>query len=433
MHHMLFLAAILAAAWPAAALLPRAAEAQLGAIIRQTDLPPLVGTPNDTQRSLHDPYVIPEYVSRFSPMVHLYSEERYLPYDVAEFTKHFWVGWRNGSVVSEHCDLATLAALAKNDSMAQDPGDQASADQFLYARSDFDKDPDYITGRVNQPRLSDGYVDAPTPVVVVDKGNGWVDAYWFYFYSFNLGPFVMGHGPYGNHVGDWEHSLVRFYNGTPVVVWMLAHGGGLAYHYGLVEHDRDFGGTHPVIFSARGTHANYASTGEHPHDLPYGMLNDYADRGALWNPGANFLAYTFDGEHVYPANGLVAGRETLERYSGGGGWLRWLGHWGDPTLDLKDPRQHWLIWSLKYIDGPRGPLAKNLARVSPCERSKWWNFLQVCTVRQYLNYGLGVESENHDAPCGGALLWVRPAALRWLVGKVMWGGWFCLVADIIDG
>ena len=84
----------------------------------------------------------------------------------------------------------------------------------MTANEDFDLDPEWITGLKNKPLLRNGEIkDAPATLIVVDKGNGWVDAFWFYFYSFNLGPFVMGSGPYGNHVGDWEHSLVRFYQG----------------------------------------------------------------------------------------------------------------------------------------------------------------------------------------------------------------------------
>ena len=49
----------------------------------------------------------------------------------------------------------------------------------------------------NKPSLINGEIkDAPATLIVVDKGNGWVDAFWFYFYSFNLGPYVMGQGPY---------------------------------------------------------------------------------------------------------------------------------------------------------------------------------------------------------------------------------------------
>lgn len=39
-------------------------------------------------------------------------------------------------------------------------------------------------------------------VVVVEKGNGIVDAFYMYFYTFNEGPSGLGHRV-GNHLGDW--------------------------------------------------------------------------------------------------------------------------------------------------------------------------------------------------------------------------------------
>lgn len=256
------------------------------------DYPPIVSPPNDTQKTLK-PGEIPDYVIKYAPLVHLYSEERYFPYDVKKFVTNFHVTWRNGS---------TYPGTEKNmnlDKLANLPN---STDLFLTANSDFDSDPEWITGLKNKPSLINGEIkDAPATLIVVDKGNGWVDAFWFYFYSFNLGPYVMGQGPYGNHVGDWEHSLVRYYKGEPVIVWMSAHSGGGGYYYDNLE-KYSLDPNHPIIFSARGTHANYPSVGQHPHDLPYTILSDFTDRGPLWNPSLNYLCYSFDGKHVYPGN-----------------------------------------------------------------------------------------------------------------------------------
>ena len=59
---------------------------------------------------------------------------------------------------------------------------------------------------------------------------------------------------YGNHVGDWEHSMVRFVNGVPDTVFFSAHTGGFAYKYSALEKDGD----RPIGYIATGTHANYA-------------------------------------------------------------------------------------------------------------------------------------------------------------------------------
>lgn len=79
-----------------------------------------------------------------------------------------------------------------------------------------------------------GRSDAPAVLVVVDKGHGIVDAFWFFFYSYNLGNAVFNIR-FGNHVGDWEHCLVRFYQGKPKALFFSAHTAGEAYSYGAVE------------------------------------------------------------------------------------------------------------------------------------------------------------------------------------------------------
>ncbi|KAI0460803.1 hypothetical protein LJB42_001603 [Komagataella kurtzmanii] len=366
---------------------------------------------------------VPYYVVEYAPLVHLYSEEKYFPCDIARYVDHFHAVFGNGSDVpgGQHLNIGALSKL--NHYSAAKKGSEV----FLMANTDFDKNPDYITGRHNKPKYINGEIEeAPAVLIVVDKGNGWVDAFWFYFYGFNLGPFVMGTGPFGNHVGDWEHSLVRFYNGSPIIVWMSAHGGGGSYFYkNLEKHYND--DKRPVIFSARGTHANYASVGQQNHDLPWAMLSDFTDRGPLWDPTKNFLAYTYSDGRITYANGSHPKRE--ERY---GDWLYFEGRWGDNKLPSSDERQKWSPFEWKYIAGPSGPLSKNLDRLSPCQRTKWWNFWDGCNTRVYPKMGQGIESEGNNG-CGNIFRGIRSGIVRSFVQTITWGGWACWVLDLIYG
>lgn len=366
------------------------------------------------------PGSIPSYVIDHAPVVYLYAEERYLPYSIKSYVTNLFAQDADGNNITGPLTIQDLEYIGKKTKASYD-------DIYLTSLTDFNADPDWVTGRYNVPEIETGRLKhAPAVLIVVDKGGGWVDAFWFYFYSFNLGPFVMGAGPYGNHVGDWEHSLVRFYNGEPQIVWMSAHGGGAAYKFNTMEmYDR--GSTkRPVLFSARGTHANYATVGQHSHDIPYYMLSDFTDRGPLWDPAQNYLAYTYDGTKVTFANGSSPGRE--ERY---GNWLEFLGHWGDKKLPNSDRRQKYSPFEWKYIDGPLGPLAKNLMRYNVCQRSKWWNLVGTCQIRRTLKHGEGIEAEGGG--CATSFDNVRPHVLSLLLRVITWRGWGCTFIDRMFG
>ncbi|CAN6635657.1 putative vacuolar protein sorting-associated protein Tda6p [Trichomonascus vanleenenianus] len=360
---------------------------------------------------------IPGYITQYAPVVRLYSEERYMPYGIDDFVRHFRVVDQDYNALSGPLHIEDLQRFNRS---------IGAEDLFLESLEDFDSNPDWITGVKHWPDVETGRLaTAPAVCIVVDRGEGQVDAFWFYFYSFNLGPFVMGGGPYGNHVGDWEHSLVRFRHGKPEILWMSAHGGGSAYRFDAMETVRS-NADRPVIFSARGTHANYASVGQHSHDLPFYMLSDFTDRGALWDPAQNFVAYTFDGTTVEYANGTEPGRE--ERW---GKWLEFLGHWGDQKLSPLDPRQKFHPFEWRYIDGPLGPLTKNLIRDAPCQRSKWWNFMKSCRVRHKVQMGEGIDAEGGG--CGLAFDNVRPLFIQYILRLLTWKGIGCFLVDRLWG
>ncbi|ORY07268.1 hypothetical protein BCR34DRAFT_570736, partial [Clohesyomyces aquaticus] len=91
-----------------------------------------------------------------------------------------------------------------------------------------------LTRRKLGKEVIGGRSDAPAVLIVVDKGDGIVDAFWFFFYSYNLGNKVFN-VRFGNHVGDWEHTVVRFQHGEPKAVFFSEHSFGEAYAYDAVE------------------------------------------------------------------------------------------------------------------------------------------------------------------------------------------------------
>lgn len=389
--------------------------------IMDKKLPPLSTLPLQAEERMLSPGEVPSYVLEFTPLVHLYTEETYLPYDIAKYVNHFILKDEYNNTVATNITIDRLATFTKKN----------SSNLFLTTLEDTN-DPEWLTGKSNIPNLSSGKIkDAPATLVVVDKGNGWVDAYWFYFYSFNLGPFVMGVGPYGNHFGDWEHSLTRFYKGVPIYVWMSAHGGGNAYHYEAME-KFDKGYKRPLIFSARGTHANYATMGRHYHDLPWGMLSDFTDKGSLWDPAQNYLGYTWDGRNLSIIDAKSKGRGSYTEQEIDPNWLLFKGKWGNQQLPTWDQRQQWSIFEWKYITGPTGPLTKNLSRLKLCQTKKWFNFFgDPCPPKKFLK---GVNSKTGKAEtgagvCGDLFAWIKWKQLRFLVQWVVWRGGICMILD----
>jgi hypothetical protein len=79
--------------------------------------------------------------------------------------------------------------------------------------------------------------NAPVVLIVVDKGS-YVDAFWFFFYSFNLGNQVLG-VRFGNHVGDWEHTMIRFRKGKPTQAFFSEHEWGAGYDWEDCDKDGD--------------------------------------------------------------------------------------------------------------------------------------------------------------------------------------------------
>ncbi|KAL8998168.1 MAG: hypothetical protein Q9169_002722 [Polycauliona sp. 2 TL-2023] len=317
---------------------------------------------------------IPDYVLEYAPLVHLHSSEKFWPCDIAEHLQH----------VTPYLNYTAMAPTSSNFNLTNlDQLNEFERGRFVYLTSDDNVEarPDWLGGEKNIPetpqelyepitrhnvpqrplgashpaQIRGGRSDAPAVLVVVHKGNGIVDAFWFFFYSYNLGNLVFNIR-FGNHVGDWEHTLVRFINGVPKYVFVSEHFFGQAYTYNAVEKI----GKRPVVYSAIGTHAMYATPGTHPYILPLGLLHDETDRGPLWDPALNALTYTYNhtSDTLLPSN--LHPMAPTE-------WFYFNGHWGDKVYPIGDSRQYEFVGEYHYVTGPLGPRWKHLGREKVCQ------------------------------------------------------------------
>jgi hypothetical protein len=147
-------------------------------------------------------------------------------------------------------------------------------------------------------------------------GQLWLQYWFFYYYDdFQLaGPLLSA----GDHEGDWEMIEIRVADdGTPQQAVYSQHKVAEAHDWSFVQTvpaDPDT----PLVYVARGSHANYFRPGSHWT----GVWFDHADG---------------HGPAVDPA--LVDLGDTVP------GWVRWPGFWGDtkPQVDPID------------ATSPRGP------------------------------------------------------------------------------
>lgn len=232
-----------------------------------------------------------------------------------------------------------------------------------------------------------GYSQAPAVLILVDKGAGIVDAFWFFFYSYNLGQTVLKIR-FGNHVGDWEHCMVRFQHGIPRAMFLSEHAGGKAYLWKALEKQAQKDGkpARPVIYSAVGSHAMYASPGMHPYVLPFKMLKDITDKGPLWDPSLNKYAYWYDDAVDRDEQGNSTAQELSSLTPAASNpdlptsWFHFEGSWGDDIYPLSDRRQWRLFGEYHYVTGPLGPKAKFLDRKKVCQTEK-------CTIVDSIEAG----------------------------------------------
>ncbi|KAK4221511.1 hypothetical protein QBC38DRAFT_125679 [Podospora fimiseda] len=239
----------------------------------------------------------------------------------------------------------------------------------------------------DKPNAS-GYSKAPAILILVDKGAGIIDAFWFFFYSYNLGQTVLNIR-FGNHVGDWEHCMVRFQHGIPRAMFLSEHAGGKAYTWHAMEKRSQKNGKppRPVIYSAVGSHAMYANEGLHPYVLPFKMLKDVTDKGPLWDPALNNLAYWYDYEMDHEEEKTLMKGEDRESLTPANSnpdaptsWFHFQGFWGDDVYPLSDKRQWRLFGEYHYITGPLGPKWKYLERSKVCQTEK-------CTIVDSIEAG----------------------------------------------
>lgn len=176
-----------------------------------------------TQAVKRAPDGVPDYVVQYAPMVYIHSEDPYKPSDIATQLVNTKPEVDFKVVGDQLLTLDNLSSL----------NNLGGKNVYLTSNVKPTQNPEYFLGVLpDNDGRTDGAVSCA--IIVNDHGDGTVDAFYFYFYAFDHGALNIG-----NHVGDWEHSMIRFKNGTASALWYSQHSNGQAFEYNTVDKYND--------------------------------------------------------------------------------------------------------------------------------------------------------------------------------------------------
>ncbi|XP_066291649.1 uncharacterized protein [Branchiostoma lanceolatum] len=138
-----------------------------------------------------------------------------------------------------------------------------------------------------------------------------------------FGKCIGGYSTFGHHVGDWEHVTVRLVGDQPSSIYVSAHSFGGKYDWDAASRTYKScfdvvrtEGTHPILYSAAGSHGLWSTPGTHTYKkiLINGKLQDETSAGTAWDTWKNVpsIKYRPDGGYTGPSS-----------------WLNFKGRWGN--------------------------------------------------------------------------------------------------------
>jgi hypothetical protein len=160
-------------------------------------------------------------IAKFTaPLVYLDQNDFYLPSDIGAQVANTIpkLNYTALDRTSPSPTLENLSSLNYDGACSQ----FGTCPLYLTSRANVTANPPWLYGVLPDPVTFETVGAKSCAIIVNDHADGIVDAFYMYFYAFNLGEDIFGQ-VLGDHVGDWEHSMVRFVDGMPVAVWLSQH------------------------------------------------------------------------------------------------------------------------------------------------------------------------------------------------------------------
>jgi len=191
---------------------------------------------------------------RFAPVLKLDSKELLLPIDIPTYLSTTSLDQRVRKVLSLVQKAPTVASLPTSDVLC-----------FIKAACMYQLDVRGVEpprskpaayGAIDKKLFENGAkVNVYAHVLQYQDTGDYAVQYWFlYLFNYRL----------NEHESDWEQiTLLLDKDQNPQAALYSSHATGYRRNWSDMEHDGD----HPIVYAARGSHANYFHAGSHPVTL----------------------------------------------------------------------------------------------------------------------------------------------------------------------
>ncbi|KAJ3099972.1 Vacuolar protein sorting-associated protein 62 [Phlyctochytrium planicorne] len=234
-------------------------------------------SPNLTARDAPVSPELQQLVQKYAPLIRFHPDEKAYVTSVDYFLSHPRVYLRDEA---GNRPANTPALSTSNLDFLQKQG-QDDSSKYLWVDGNVVADPDLPAE--NQFLYGNRDVTGvPIYAFIVPKANGVTDIY-----------YIGKSSPLGivdDHVGDWERFIVRTQNGQAIALDYYTHGGQGVRVVPANDPRVQWVGTHPVVYSAQGSHGSWPQAGSNVYVTVaglYDLTDETADGGSQWRTWEN--------------------------------------------------------------------------------------------------------------------------------------------------
>ena len=288
-------------------------------------------------------------IQQYAPTIYLHPDDNNHPMAVEEFLSENSMLDQSGNILKSGLTPADLATYSSSTNYLR-----FTNNTFPTASNEFESGDAIVPGA----SAGTGQSNAPVYVKTIDSGS-YIDLKYYMFYGINgfqtfqagiivdfvTRPYLFDWANFALHEGDWEHVTVRISEDTTKLlgVFYSQHGKAIWVPNPALD------GTHPVVYSAWNSHANFPTAGIEIDDV---ILNSPGVIPLSWIKVANITTNTSGGTIVtyhqpnpfYP-NGITwapwqntSQLVLLDGNTEAAPWLAFNGNWGPSwTTPVEQP------------------------------------------------------------------------------------------------